>query len=409
MRVVFLNRFYFPDHSATSQMLTGLATDLARRGADVHVIASRQRYDDARADLAGTEMIDGVHVRRVSTTRFGRAGLAGRSIDYASSYAAMWRAALQVATPGTIVVAKTDPPMLSILAARAARRRRAHLVNWLQDLYPEVAAAAGMRFAQGRAGQILTSLRDASLRAASANVVVGERMAANVRARGVAGDRVHTIPNWADDTAIRPLPIADNPLRHELGLADRFVVGYSGNLGRAHEFDTLLGAAERLRDDRRVVFLTIGGGALFDRLAREAHARGLAELFRFLPYQSQERLAPALAAADVHWLSLLPAFEGLIVPSKFYGIAAAGRAIIAIAEPEGDIGTLVRQHACGIAVAPGDSSSLAAELRGLMADRSRVETLGRNARAMLDQHFSRQKSLQRWHDLLTHIGTGPLP
>ena len=157
----------------------------------------------------------------------------------------------------------------------AARRRGAHLINWLQDIYPEVAIRLGVPLVKGPAGQTLAYFRDASLKAADTNVVVGERMAEYVMLRGISPDRVHVIHNWSDDEQISPVTHADNPLRRGWGLDDKFVVGYSGNLGRAHEFETILAAGERLRNDPRIVFIFIGGGHRMDELDRTVKARGL--------------------------------------------------------------------------------------------------------------------------------------
>jgi glycosyl transferase family 1 len=119
------------------------------------------------------------------------------------------------------------------------------------------------------------------------------------------------------------------------------VVGYSGNLGRAHEFDTILAAAMQLKNHPRIAFVCIGGGHSFDDLAHCVEKAGIGHLFRFFPYQDRSLLKYALGAADVHWISLKPQLEGLIVPSKFYGIAAAGRPIIAIAAKDGEIARLI--------------------------------------------------------------------
>src|SRR5207245_8546702 len=133
-----------------------------------------------------------------------------------------------------------------------------------------VAVALDVPFMKGPLGlgRGFLQLRDASLRAADANVVVGERLAEIVRERGIAPERIHVIPNWCNDEEIQPIAPLDNPLRREWGLGERFVVGYSGNLGRGHEFETVLAAAERLRGDQRLCFLFIGGGNTFAELAR---------------------------------------------------------------------------------------------------------------------------------------------
>ena len=402
-----MNRFFFPDHSATSQILTDLAFHLAGGETQVRVVTSRQRYDDPNAYLPEAESIGGVAIHRISTTRFGRSVLIGRGFDYLSFYSSAFRSVLAWAKPGDVLVAKTDPPLLSLAAMHAAKRRGLHLVNWLQDLYPEVAAALGVPIVKGPLGRGLLQLRDASLRAADVNVVVGERMAEIVRKRGIAPERIRVIPNWCDDEEIQPIAPLDNSLRREWGLGDRFVVGYSGNLGRGHEFETVLAAAERLRGDRRLCFLFIGGGQKFPELTHSVRERGLDHLFRFLPYQDRRVLRLSLGAPDVHLISLRPELEGLIVPSKLYGIAAAGRPIIAVAASDGEIAGLVRRHDCGIVVEPGEGELLADALRCLGTDTGRLAEMGHRARAMLDAHFTRRRAFKCWQSLVEEVPHNP--
>jgi colanic acid biosynthesis glycosyl transferase WcaI len=408
-RVIFINRFFFPDYSATSQILTDLAFHLADCGIDVRVVTSRQRYDDPRADLPEAEAIGGVGIHRISTTRFGRAALIGRGFDYLSFYTSAYHSVLAFAQPGDVLVAKTDPPLLCVAAMWAARRGGLHLVNWLQDLYPELARRLSVPFVRGSLGRAFLELRDAALRAADANVVVGERMAEIVRDRGIAPERVSVIPNWCDDEEIRPIARLDNPLRREWGLADYFVVGYSGNLGRGHEFETVLAAAEDLRGDQRLCFLFIGGGKKFTELTHAVRERGLDHLFRFLPYQERNVLKLSLGVPDVHLISLRPELEGLIVPSKLYGIAAAGRPIIAVTAYDGEVARLVRRHDCGIVVAPGEGEFLADALCCLRADPARLAEMGHYARVMLDAHFTRRYALEHWRSLLEQVLHSPKP
>jgi colanic acid biosynthesis glycosyl transferase WcaI len=402
-RLIFVNRFFAPDHSATSQILSDLAYYLANAGRDVHVVTSTQLYDDAKAALPVSEIINGVHVHRVPSTGFGRNTLLGRSIDYASFYRSMWQCLVALAQQGDIIVAKTDPPLTSIIALAAARREGARLVNWLQDIYPETAVELGVPFMRGPFAASLTALRNRSLRQAEATVVVGDLMAQKVESLGAPSARVHVIPNWCHDEVIRPVAQSENPLRQAWGLAGQFVLGYSGNLGRAHEFETVLAAAERLRNQPHFIFLMIGGGKRFEELAHAVKRQGLASSFRFIPYQEQKMLSYSLAVADAHWLSLNPKLEGLIVPSKFYGIAAVGKPIIAIADKNGEIAQLVQQHGCGIVIAPGNAAALVDALRLLSNAPETISEMGRRARAMLDGHFTRQQALQRWSRLLDRL------
>ena len=405
-RLIFINRFFAPDHSATSQILSDLAFDLAGAGREVHLVTSRQIYDDPKAALPEHETIDGVEVHRVASTGFGRTALIGRSIDYVSFYRSVRRCLNDLVRPGDIVIAKTDPPLVSVVARPVARRNGARLVNWLQDIYPETAVELGVPFMRGPVAASLAALRNVTLREAAATVVVGDLMARKIEALGAPAERIHVIPNWCNDGDIRLVANADNPLRQEWNLADKFVLGYSGNLGRAHDFETVLGAAERLRDEPRVAFLMIGGGKRFAELSAAVQTRGLAGAFRFLPYQARMLLSYSLGAADVHWVSLDPRLEGLIVPSKFYGIAAAGKPIIVIGDPNGELARLVRLNACGFAIAPGDSEALAATLRRLSETPRTVSEMGTRARQMLDAHFTRRQGLARWRQLLDQLDAG---
>ena len=408
-RLIFVNRFFFPDFSATSQLLSDLAFHLAASGREVHVVTSAQIYDAPRAphaSLPAFEAVNGVQVHRVPTTRFGRVSLVGRSFDYLTFYRSAWRCLVALARPGDLIVAETDPPLLSVPVMSAARTTGAGFINWLQDLYPEVAAALDVLLLRGSIAQQLGRWRDRSLQAAEANVVVGDLMAGKLAARGVMPARIHVIANWCNDAELRPVPQAENSLRRVWGLQDKFVFGYSGNLGRAHEFATVLAAAERLRDDPRVVFLMIGGGRRYEELRSATDSKGLAGAFRFLHYQPRDTLAQSLGVSDAHWVSLNPKLEGLIVPSKFYGIAAVGRPVVMIGDPDGELGRIIAAHRCGFVIKPGDAGALVAILRQLANEPETVAQMGARARYLLEARFSRAQTLERWRQLLDRLDNG---
>lgn len=406
-RLIFVNRFFFPDHSATSQILSDLAFHLAATGREVHVITSTQIYDAPQASLPNDETVSDVQVHRVSSTCFGRNTLLGRSFDYLSFYRSVWRCLMKIARQGDIIVAKTDPPLVSLVAMAAARRKGAGLINWLQDLYPELAIQLGVPFIQGPFAAGLVKFRNRSLRAAEANIVVGGLMAKKVKALGLSTERIHVIPNWCDDLAVKPLAQAENPLRKAWDLDGKFVCGYSGNLGRAHQFDTVLAAAELLRANPRIVFVMIGGGKRFRELSKAVEKRDLSNSFRFIPYQERKFLALALNVPDVHWLSLNPKLEGMIVPSKFYGVAAAAKPIVVIGDNQGELAQLVHEHHCGFVIGPDDASGLAAALLKLEREPSAAVEMGIKARRMLDGQFSRKQALTRWSELLEQLDKSP--
>ena len=279
-----------------------------------------------------------------------------------------------------------------------AHRNGARLVNWLQDIYPETAAVLGVPLMRGPVAASLAALRNRSLRQAEATVVVGDLMARRVASIGAPAARIHVIANWCNDDDIRPIAAEENPLRRQWGLAGKFVVGYSGNLGRAHDYATVLDAAERLRHDPRFVFLMIGGGKRFAEFVAAVKHRRLDGSFRFMPYQDQAMLRYSLSLPDLHWLSLHPRLEGLLLPSKFYGIAAAGKPVIFIGDTNGELARLVTQHGCGLAVAPGDAVTLVETLQRWSNAPATIAEMGaarpRHARCAL-QPTPRPRALAR--------------
>lgn len=401
-RVVFVNRYFFPDQSATSRMLSDLAFRLAERGVAVAVVTSRQLYEDPRAALVPHEIVDGVSIHRVATATRGRARLLGRALDYVSFHAAAGVELLKILARGDVVVAKTDPPLIALVVSRVAQLRGALLVNWLQDLFPEVATVLTPNLIPTWAQRQLVAARDRSLRRAAMNVVLGESMQRRLVDAGVDSTRIRIVPNWSDPTAIVPRPTADSATRQRLGLGDRFVVGYSGNLGRAHEFDTLIGAARLLRSDPLFAFLITGSGAKADALRDSVRAEGL-DSFHFQPFQPAQLLSDSLAAADVHFVSLLPALEGLILPSKIYGVLAAGRPTLFVGDPEGDLARMLRDHDCGITVAVGDSARLAAELLGLRDSPARLASMGANARELGLARYTSEHAVADWLAFLSAV------
>ena len=398
MKVVFVNRFFYPDHSATSQLLTDLTFHLAKTGIAVHVITGRQVYDNPDSTLPSNDIIQGIRVIRVWTTRFGRQNLLGRTFDYLTFYLSAAWSLFALATPGDIVVAKTDPPLISVVAAIVAKIRGAKLINWIQDLFPEVAVALSVGGIGGLEG-LLRSVRNWSLRTAYKNVAIGDGMAKKLAGEGIKPDAIQVIHNWADGRVIQPVDREKNDLRREWHIQDRFVVGYSGNIGRAHEFDTILDAAERLKDVTNIVFLFIGGGAHRDRIEEEARRRSL-ESIMFKTYQPRDQLALSLTVPDVHLISLQPSLEGLIVPSKLYGIAAAGRPTIFIGSKHGEIPHILREAQCGFSVEKGQAEEVSRIIRELADDKETCLRLGRRARALFDQRFDTRHAMEAWEAVI---------
>lgn len=388
-------------------MLSDLAAGLAEQGMDVHMIASRQRYDNPAAGLPARERWRDVEIHRVWTSAFGRERLSGRILDYLTFYFSLPLTLWRLTRRGDVVVAKTDPPMVSLLAGLVAMLRGAILVNWLQDVFPEIAVSLGRPRLPRAVASVLRKLRNRSLRAAAMNVVIGERMAEYFVAQGLPAAKARVIPNWAHEHMIRPMSSAQSRMRQTRALRDCFVVGYSGNLGRAHDWETLFDAALRLADKPHIAFLIVGGGHGYSALKLRAEQAGLSS-FHFQTYQALEELSDSMAASDLHLVTLLPALEGLIVPSKIYGIAAAERPIAFVGDTDGEVARLIASGNCGFSVEAGRGDLLASAILDLAADIERCRSQGRRARELLDTRFSRENAHREWHQLLTKLSAQDL-
>ena len=430
MKLIFLNRFFYPDHSATSQMASDLAFALAKQGYAVQVITSRLSYEGATR-LPAREVIQGVDIHRIRTTGFGRKNLIGRTADYLSFFISAGLVLMGNAKRGDIVIVKTDPPLLSVLAGPIAWMKGARHINWLQDIFPEVATALGV--GQGKAQKLaiglLRRLRDLTLRHADANVVLGENMAELVKSRGVASERITIIANWVDGNQIRSVQRTCNALRKDWSAGNAFVVGYSGNLGRAHNFETFLTAITHLEarqkatgnthllanaggdawqdargdaealDGQDIRWLFIGDGAQTERLKNTVRERGYNSVM-FRPYQPRERLSESLSVPDVHLISLRPELEGLIVPSKYYGIAAAGRPAIFVGSSDGELARVIRDSETGFAIRDGDGVGLAEAILMLARNPKLAAEQGARARRLFETKYDFSHAVTAWESLI---------
>jgi len=387
-RVIFVNRVYWPSQAATAQLLTDLAEGLAARGWTVHVIAAGSAPGPRNGVTihltGGGESHDGLVSRILNYHRFNhraRGVLAG------------------LAQPGDVVVPLTDPPMLGAAVASIARGHGACLVHWVQDIYPEIVGAH-----LGRVATLLLwalrARRDAAWQAARTCVTLGESMAQHIAARGVPPGRITIIPNWAPrELQALPGDAAITARRAAWDLAGKFVVAYSGNLGRVHEFKTILATASLLKEHPGIVFLFIGQGARIEEVRDEAMRLRLPNL-RFLPPEPRENLAASLAAADVHLVTLKPAFADLVYPSKLAGVLAAGRPVLFVGPPSGEIARLLAADGCGRAIAPGDGRRLAETILEWQGTPGRREELGRKARRTFEGRFGYSQALDRWEETL---------
>jgi colanic acid biosynthesis glycosyl transferase WcaI len=363
--ILFINRVYPPAEGATGQLLAELAEELVRRGYLVTVLASQTGMNGPATPDAG------VRIERVDGLPFTRASHLRRALSYFSLYPAMLWRALRLPRHD-VVITLTDPPLLLLLGPLLKWSKGSKLIHWAQDLYPELAEEMEILNKDGVIARTLRQLSTWALRRSDKVVAVGQCMKARLCQRGLAPQSIAVIPNWGhlgngecgvskvESSDQGPEAQSSKLFRQEHDVNDKFVVMYSGNLGLAHPFEAILDAAERLQLTLpHVVFLVVGGGPRLAWVQQQVGRRHL-ENVRFLPFQPKEKLTHSLAAAHLHLASMRQELCGLVVPSKVYGVLAAGRPCVFLGPKESEAAQLILQHGCGSVLSNATGARLAA-------------------------------------------------
>ncbi|MFB6231467.1 MAG: glycosyltransferase family 4 protein [Salinibacter sp.] len=400
--ILFINQHYWPDFASTAQHLTDLAEYLASEGFDVHVLCSRGHYLSGSMDVPAEEVHNGVHIYRVRATAFGRDTVLGRLTDYASFYTSTLARVL-TGPSYDYIVTLTTPPLLPLVGTVAQALRGQAYGIWSMDLHPDAEVAAGMLKEKGFPARLLHALNNAGYRGADFVVDLGTHMKRRLHEKGVANDRLHTIPVWNRKDEIYPVAHEDNPLRSDLGLEGKFVVMYSGNAGRAHRFEEVLAVMRRLDGHPEIEFVFVGEGPQKERIETFAETHDLSN-FRYLPYFPREDLRYSLPMADVHLMTLREEMAGIAVPGKLYGIMAAGRPALMVGPEASESGETIREYDAGYVVDPsrdsGPEQALYDRVLRIYSDDEERRRLGENGREAFLESFERDVCCREWEGLL---------
>ena len=390
MRILLLNQFFWPDSSATSQLLTDVAREMASRGHEVYAIA---------ADSGGYAVTDAgdpppIAIRRVKALPFGR-GRLGRMLSYLSFYFSAAIRGMTLPRPD-LVITLTTPPLISLVGTMIRTFRGSRHFIWEMDMYPDVAVDVDYFKAGSLIDRITGTMADLSRRKADGIIALGECMRDRLIGRGVDRGRIHVAHNWADGASIQPI---ERP-----GDAGKLVLLYSGNLGLAHDVDTLLGTIKLLDGSDRFRFLFVGSGGRRAYLEEFCNREGI-DSVELRPYVQRKSLGESLGAGDIGLVTQKDACCGSVVPSKVYGLMAAGRPILFIGPGEATPARIIDQFKCGWHVSCGDVASLRELLLRLADNRDEVRDAGHRARLALDENFDLPLGVAR---ICQIVGAAPL-
>ncbi len=400
MRILLLNLYYPPDTSATARMAQTVVEALSVKH-EVTVVCGRPSYDplERRAwRLWRTEWPENPEGKRVKIVRVGsadypRTEMRRRVLNYLTYVALGVPRALFV--PCDVVLAMTDPPFEGIVGAFVALLKSKPYVYNIRDLYPDM-AVGGSIIHPGLLARVWEMLHRWSLRRAARVIVLGNDMRARIISKGISPERVAVVRDGADiPERSAPGTEIDAEVVRAIRADFKFVLLHAGNLGFYGAWETLVGAARELAAEGiGVVF--VGDGA--QRAQIEAAAADCTNV-RFLPFFPADKIPSVLAAADAHVVTIKRGLEGVIVPSKMYGILAAGKPILAIAPPETDVASIGSRRGFAVSADPDDASHVVRAVRQIFRNAETLRTMGEAARAAASD-YDRLNELRKFTQII---------
>ncbi len=391
MKILLLNLYYPPDTSATAKMAHTVVNALPMYH-HVTVLCGRPSYDptERRAwRLYQTEREGLAHIIRAGSTDLPRFEMKKRVLNYLSYVALEIPWALFARCDA--IVAMTDPPFQGIVGAFVAMLKRKPYVYNIRDLYPDM-AIGGSIVEPGLFVRIWEKLHRWALRRATRVIVLGEDMRARIVAKGVDSSRVVIVRDGAEILPpSTPLPAPDPEVVRAIRGNFSFVLVHAGNLGFYGAWNTLVTAGRRLASEGAgLVF--VGDGA--QRAQIQAAAAGAGNI-RFLDFFPAKKIPSVLAAADVHVITVKRGLEGVVVPSKMYGILAAGKPIVAVAPRETDAVSIGVSRGFAVSADPDKPEEVVSAVRQLVFNANKVKAMGEAARAAAPD-YDRVKELQKF-------------
>lgn len=393
-RIAVLYHFFHPDDVVSARHFTQLCVGLHQRGWEVEVFPCNRSCRDPSSVYPLREHWEGLRIRRVWRPPFDQSSVAGRLCNTGWMVAAWLQLGLREPrqTPDVVLIG-TDP-LFSVVVLWALRflRSRARRVHWCFDLYPEAASAAGIIRQDGWWSKLCQGFMRQAYRSCDLIADLGQCMRDRLDAYGHPARRVTIVP-WA---LVEPATVekADAAVRRELFGDAALGLLYSGNFGRAHSYQELLELA-RLLQGSGVEFCFAVRGNGFEELkaARRADDNNV----RFAGFAPESALAPRLAAADIHMVSLRPEWSGIVIPSKFFGSLAAGRPVLYAGPGDSAVAGWIEEHGVGWLLTRANLPAVAERLQYLARNPLELQSMQEHCRAVYHRYFSQEVGLDQWH------------
>jgi len=403
-RIWVVSEVYYPDEQGGGHFMTKLAEGLAGNH-EVHVICGYPYYRLGAKRPAGTEVYNGVHIKRCYSTSFSKKRLVLRLFNFLTISLSLFVNALLRIGRDDLVIVVTTPPVLPFFVVTACRIVGAKCVIRIEDMYPGTLVATGVTKPDSALVRVLSRINRYVHDNADHVTVIGRDMKSMLTERtrdALKEDRVTMIPNWGELDLVRPQTKNENRLLRELRLADRFVVLCAGNMGRAQAVENILYAAELLKGEETIHFLFIGEGVKKDWMKEFVRSRSLHNV-TILDQRPRSDQANFLNSCDVAIVSLISGMKGLAVPSRLYNIMAAGKPVIAMTAPGSEVSLVVSEERIGWVTPPDDPERLAATILEAFSTGASLQSLGSRAREAVEKRYTYEQGIQKYSDVIENV------
>ncbi|MGB1252553.1 MAG: sugar transferase [Candidatus Promineifilaceae bacterium] len=383
--------------------MTQLTVGLAKRGWSLRVYCGQPVYqnnEQTGANAPTQEVYEGVDIVRVGALGSGQATLGLRVWNWLTLLFGIMRHVWRDRKLLSGVINTTNPAIMGVVALFAKWVAGIPYVTIVHDVYPDVAVQLGVLRPQSLITRGWSLVNTCILRQSRGVVVLGRDMLALIRDKmGAESAPIVVIPNWADPTSVYFVPFEQNSFAQQHNPDKQFVVQYAGRMGRTHNLDVLLDSAEILRH-HPIRFQLIGAGAKRAHLLARAQQQQLTNV-QFLPYQPFEALSETLSAADLAVVCLDDAHTGVSVPSKTYGVMACGRPILALLNPDSEIGRTVTEAQCGIVLPNATGETIANRIHMLTQDQAQQIEMQTNSYRAFQAQFTLDTAVEAYDKQLT--------
>jgi colanic acid biosynthesis glycosyl transferase WcaI len=387
-RIIFVEQFY-------------ITVDLARSGYRVTVVCGEEQYLFVEGDAAFDPRLAGVDIRYVPRSSLSSGYWKGLMAQLWFCVASMWR--IDYWRRPCLFICQTNPPLMIVALALVAGVLGRPLIIIAQDIYPEVMVAHGMLKNGSVTGTLLGILFRWAYRRAARVISLGPKMTYRLRAKGVPAAKICEISNWATGD-LSVVTGSANSLSKKWGLAGNFVLLYSGNLGVAHDSETVLRAVAAAKTQLpQLRLVLIGKGARIEQAMEMARSLGISEYVQCRPPVHLDLLPQTLGIADLALVTLLPGFEGLLVPSKLLGHMARGIPTLYVGPKDSDVAEVISSSSGGIVVGNGEAAVLATRLVALASDREQLRRMGESAARFYDENLAREIGLSRYRSVVRDL------